>query len=98
MKEAKLKESTRAAIDAATSSAIKSSKSTGVGAGKPTRGVTNRFVGAGMDKCCICGLKAHVVKVQKEEMEDGRMLITRQIKCTGKHRHTYPMKEIVING
>ena len=56
-------------------------------------GKSDRFV-PGSIKCLICGAKARVTKTVKQSYE-GKTLITRQVKCDGKNRHTYPIKEIV---
>jgi len=49
----------------------------------------------GRTDCQVCGSPALVKKKVEEEMDDGRTLITRSMRCTGKHRHSYPLKEIV---
>ena len=54
-----------------------------------------RFLGGGTAKCEVCNLPAQVKSTKKTEMPDGRTLVTRQMKCTGRHGHTYPLKEIV---
>ena len=46
-------------------------------------------------RCRICSNPVKVMGTQKRQLTDGRTLITRQIRCTGKHRHTYPLKEII---
>ena len=46
-------------------------------------------------KCKICNEPIKVMGTQKRQLSGGRILITRQIRCTGKHRHTYPLKEII---
>ena len=57
--------------------------------------IAQRFVGAGLLRCAVCSQPARVTKTEKEKMEDGGTLITRQVRCIGKNRHTYPMKEVV---
>lgn len=51
----------------------------------------------GQRKCEICNMPAKVTGTSRTAMKDGsgRILITRQVVCTGKHRHTYPVKRIV---
>jgi len=56
---------------------------------------TDRFAGAGTLKCKVCSLTVKVTSTQKTTLEDGRTLITRQVKCTGKHGHTYSLPEIL---
>lgn len=59
-------------------------------------GVANRYVGGGIAlKCQICNLRAKVTKTASRDLGDGRTLITRQVKCIGRHGHTYPIREIV---
>lgn len=57
--------------------------------------LAQRFIGAGLLRCRVCAQKARVTKTQKEEMENGNIIVTRQVCCLGKNRHTYPMKEII---
>lgn len=45
-------------------------------------------------KCVICFEPVKVVRTQRKELADGCILVTRQVRCTGRHRHTYPLKEI----
>lgn len=56
-------------------------------------GRTDRHVNAGT-KCRICGMPTVVQGTHKAKMADGRTMVTRKMKCTGKHRHTYPLKKI----
>lgn len=48
-----------------------------------------------MTKCRICSSAVSVNGKKTEPMKDGRILVTRQIKCKGKHHHTYPLKDII---
>jgi len=48
----------------------------------------------GRTPCEICGKPARVTNTKRTKMADGRTLVTRQMKCTGKHKHTYPLKKI----
>ena len=48
-----------------------------------------------MTKCRICGARASVAGTRKRRMADGRLMVTRQMRCHGKHRHSYPLPEIV---
>lgn len=47
----------------------------------------------GKTKCKICGA---IVKVKNTKITDlgDKLLFIRQVQCTGKHRHRYPLKEI----
>ncbi len=51
----------------------------------------NKYVGL-MTKCKVCGAKVRVTGTKKESMDDGRTMVTRGIKCYGKHAHTYTLK------
>lgn len=55
-------------------------------------GEPKRFAGAAT-KCRICGAEVSVTGTKTKQTKDGRRLVTRMIKCKGKHRHTYPLKE-----
>jgi len=57
-------------------------------------GKSDRFV-PGSIKCLVCGAKARVTGTTKQPFDGNKILITRQVKCNGKNRHTYPIKEIV---
>ena len=59
------------------------------------RGIADRFVGAGMLKCKVCSQPAKVVSTKKKTLDNGRTLVVRQVKCTGRHGHTYPLKSII---
>lgn len=48
-----------------------------------------------MTKCRICNHRVLVTGTDKKKLDDERLLITRSVKCTGRHRHTYPLKEII---
>ena len=54
----------------------------------------DRF-GPGKLKCQICSMPAKVTGTRREPRDDGKVVITRQVVCTGKHRHTYPLKEVI---
>ena len=56
---------------------------------------SDKFIGGGRVKCKICNWPARVTGTSRKLLDGGKQLITRQIVCTGKHRHTYPLKEIV---
>ena len=47
--------------------------------------------------CKFCGAPIRVMGTQRKTMEDGRVLVTRSVKCIGRHRHSYPLKEIIGN-
>ena len=46
-------------------------------------------------KCRVCGAKVIVKGTDRKPLDDGRTLVTRNIRCIGKHRHTYPIKELL---
>ncbi|HIJ70670.1 MAG TPA: hypothetical protein HPP87_04815 [Planctomycetes bacterium] len=48
----------------------------------------------GMTKCKVCGAPVKVKGTRTEDLGDGRLLFIRQVQCTGKHRHRYPLKEV----
>lgn len=48
----------------------------------------------GRTPCEICRKPAKVTVTKRKKMADGRTLVTRTMKCTGKHKHTYPLKNI----
>ena len=49
-----------------------------------------------MTVCKICNAGVKVLSTKKgEPMEDGRVMVTRQLKCIGKRHHTYPLKNII---
>ena len=48
----------------------------------------------GKTLCRYCGAPVKVTKTVPQEMGDGRILITRQLRCEGRNRHSYPVKEI----
>jgi len=48
-----------------------------------------------LTKCRICGSPVRVTGTNRKTLGDGRILVTRQIRCAGRHKHTYPLKEIV---
>jgi membrane-bound inhibitor of C-type lysozyme len=62
-----------------------------------TTASTNKFTGNGTLKCQICNLAVKIVNTKRKTLQDGRVLVTRQVKCTGKHGHTYSVPEILKN-
>ena len=54
----------------------------------------SKYVGL-MTKCKVCGAKVRVTSTKTQPMEDGRTMITRGIKCYGRHCHTYTLKETI---
>jgi len=48
----------------------------------------------GRTKCKVCDAQAMVTGTTRATMPDGRVLVTRKMKCVGRHRHTYPLKSI----
>jgi len=57
-------------------------------------GVSSRYAGQ-QTICRICGARVIVKNTSTKILDDGRMLITRQVKCVGKNKHTYPIKEML---
>ena len=58
------------------------------------QGVSERFVGS-LTICHICSAKVRIRNTSRREMEDGRVMVTRTVRCLGKHNHTYPLKEVI---
>ncbi len=56
--------------------------------------ITDRWV-QGLTVCKVCRQKVTVRKTSKSPLSEGRTLITRNVRCTGRHRHRYPLKEVV---
>lgn len=52
-----------------------------------------RFV-QGVTRCCVCGANLHVRKTATSR-EGDRLYIVRQVRCNGKHAHTYPIKDLI---
>jgi len=51
---------------------------------------------AGQQTCCrICGARVIVKGTDSKTLDDGRTVVTRNIRCLGRHKHTYPLKEIL---
>ena len=46
-------------------------------------------------KCTVCRKPTRVVGTQKVKMKDGRTMIIRSMRCTGRHHHTMPHKQII---
>ena len=44
--------------------------------------------------CPVCHARVKVKGTKTQDLPDGRVLVTRQVRCEGRHRHTYPMKEV----
>ncbi len=54
--------------------------------------LTKRYIGA--ETCCqFCGEKVRVKNTAKEQQADGRILVTRSMKCVGRHHHTYSLSQ-----
>ena len=58
------------------------------------RRITRRYI-EGVTTCAYCPADIMVTGTDKQPMADGRVMVTRQIKCKGKHNHKYPLKETV---
>lgn len=61
-------------------------------------GRDDRYSGRGQTKCCVCGAPVTVKGTIRTTLEDGRILVTRNVRCQGKHKHTYPLKDIIPVG
>lgn len=48
----------------------------------------------GRTRCRYCGAGVRVMRTARQELEDDRTLITRYVRCNGRHQHSYPIKEI----
>ena len=57
-------------------------------------GQSGRYI-QGLTKCRFCQADVVVTGTKKQPDGEGKTMITRQIKCRGKHSHRYPLKEIV---
>ncbi len=57
-------------------------------------GLTDTYIRL-MTVCKVCHAGVKVISTKKQDIGDGRVLFTRQIKCKGKRRHTYLLKNIV---
>jgi len=57
------------------------------------RRITKQYI-EGVTVCGYCGADIGVRGTSKEPLANGRVRVTRQIKCRGKHGHKYPLTEI----
>lgn len=57
-------------------------------------GRSDRYVGR-LTKCKVCGKSVVVKGTARTPFGDGETLVTRNIRCTGKNAHSYPLKEVV---
>lgn len=55
-------------------------------------GRTKRYIGTDT-RCQFCGVPILVKGTVKEPQADGRVLVTRSVKCVGKHHHIYPLAQ-----
>ncbi len=55
-------------------------------------GTSKRYVGS-LTTCKVCAAGVMVKGTRTEPMDDGRVMVIRQIKCKGKNAHRYPLKE-----
>ena len=55
--------------------------------------VVGRYAGKAT-RCGICGYPVMVNGTRRDEMPDGRSMITRSMKCLGPGNHRFPLKEI----
>ena len=49
----------------------------------------------GQTLCRFCREPVDVTGTKRRDLEDGRFLVIRQLRCRGKRSHRYPTKEIV---
>jgi len=59
-----------------------------------TAGQSDRWVGK-LTACKVCGARVMVSRTITQSLDDNRTLVTRYVRCQGRHRHTYPLKEVV---
>ena len=57
-------------------------------------GRSDRFVGD-LTKCRYCGSLVRVIGTDTKVISDEKTLVTRSVRCSGKHRHAYQLKEII---
>ena len=57
-------------------------------------GRSDRYIST-LTKCKYCGEGVRVTGTDRKIIKDGRVLLTRYIKCNGARRHTYPLKTII---
>ncbi len=55
-------------------------------------GLTSRYIGQ-ETRCQFCGQAVQVKGTVREPQADGRVLITRSMKCVGQHKHIYPLSQ-----
>lgn len=48
-----------------------------------------------MTRCRVCGKPVRVKSTITTKMDNGKMLITRKVQCTDRHRHTYSIRDTV---
>ena len=48
----------------------------------------------GRTKCRFCQAQAGVKSTSRIKMDNGQTRVTRQMKCVGKHRHTYSLIKV----
>jgi len=48
----------------------------------------------GQTLCSICREPCKVTSTDRSRMADGRLLVTRYLRCTGRHHHTSVVREI----
>lgn len=56
-------------------------------------GVAGRFTPA-RTICRMCGSAMRVMNTRRKRLKNGRILVTRQMTCSGRHRHSYPLKDV----
>ena len=57
-------------------------------------GKADKYTGQ-LTKCKICGMPVSIISTTTKKMANGKILVARQVRCLGRHRHTYPLKEVV---
>jgi len=59
------------------------------------QGVSDRYVGPPLTRCKVCSEQVSVRRTQRIPQDDGRVLVIRDVKCRGRHGHTYKLSEVV---
>jgi len=58
-------------------------------------GITDKYVGPPLTRCKVCKEQVTVRRTIREPMEDGRVRVTRHVRCRGRHGHSYKLVEVV---
>jgi len=57
-------------------------------------GVNDKYAGR-LTSCRVCGARVIVKGTDSRTLDDGRTLVVRNVRCLGKNKHTYPIKELL---